>query len=285
LIWSYFKIRNENSLRLQAQFDADVLEKLVAERTNEINHINQLLENQNAQLARKNRDLTSFTSIASHDLKEPLRKIQMFSNIVKEDHSADLSENSLQYIDKISDQAGRMKNLIESVLQYAQTDEETLGFRITNLNHVAKAAMETLSEKIKEKNAVVLVHELPTLSVRPDQMEQVFINLLDNGLKYSRPGVRPVLEISATPLEAENAAETQTSCWKLDFRDNGIGFEETYKSKIFEIFQRLHSRHEYPGTGIGLAMCKRIIENHRGTISSHSVPGEGSVFSIILPAK
>ena len=255
LIWSFFKIKNENSLRLQAQEE---------------------IKNQNEKLERKNRDLTTFTNIASHDLKEPLRKIQLFSNLIIESNPAFLKDKSLEYFRKISYQSKRMQTLIESVLQYAQTEETDFGFQNTDLNGIAKLTIDSLSEIIKEKNAVIKFYSLPAIFSSPAQMEQLFINLIDNGIKYSQPDLAPSIEISATHLE---------DSWKIDFRDNGIGFDEAYEKKIFEVFQRLHTGDEYSGTGIGLAICKKIVENHHGTITAKSILGEGSVFSIIFPIR
>ena len=254
LIWSFFKIKSENSMRIEAQVE---------------------LKNQNEILERKNRDLTTFTNIASHDLKEPLRKIQMFSNLIAELNPEYLKEKSLEYFTKISQQSSRMQVLIESVLKYAQTEEGDYGFEYTNLNEIANLAIESLIEIIKEKNAVVRVRFLPAIFCSPTQMEQLFINLIENGIKYAKPGLTPNIEIYATRSEG---------IWKIDFSDNGIGFDEAYEKKIFEVFQRLHSADEYSGTGIGLAICKKIVENHHGTITAKSILGEGSVFSIIFPA-
>ena len=254
LIWSFFKIKSENSMRIEAQVE---------------------LKNQNEILERKNRDLTTFTNIASHDLKEPLRKIQMFSNLIAELNPEYLKEKSLEYFTKISQQSSRMQVLIESVLKYAQTEEGDYGFEYTNLNEIANLAIDSLSEIIKEKNAAVRVRFLPAIFCSPTQMEQLFINLIENGIKYAKPDLTPSIEINATRSEG---------IWKIDFSDNGIGFDEAYEKKIFEVFQRLHSADEYSGTGIGLAICKKIVENHHGTITAKSILGEGSVFSIIFPA-
>lgn len=255
LIWSFIRIRNENALRLQAQME---------------------LKTQNEKLERKNHDLTTFSNIASHDLKEPLRKIQMFTNLIMELNPGFLTDKSFEYFQKISQQSSRMQILIESVLKYAQTDEGDFGFQNTDLNEIAHLATDSLSEIIKEKNAMVGIRSLPTIFCSPTQMEQLFINLIENAIKYARQGQTPTIEISATLSE-----ET----WKIDFKDNGIGFDEAYQKKIFEVFQRLHTSDEYTGTGIGLAICKKIVENHHGTITAQSVLGQGSVFSVIFPAE
>jgi signal transduction histidine kinase len=285
LIGSFLKIRNENMLRLKAQFDVDLLEKLVNERTAEIKNMNNLLKDQNESLERKNADLTSFTYIASHDLKEPLRKINMFIGRISDQNSNDPNDRREEYFNKISLQAKRMQHLIESVLQYAQADDETLGFEEANLNTTIQSALENLSLVIAEKKAIIKIQPLPTLFCVPSQLEQVFTNLIDNALKYAKPGIPPSLQINAEQLSIPAAAgENPSTGWKIDFADQGIGFDEAYKSKIFEIFQRLHVDEQYSGTGIGLAICKRIIGKHRGTISVQSTVGKGSVFSILLPS-
>lgn len=169
-----------------------------------------------------------------------------------------------------------MQILIESILKYAQTEEGDFGFQNTDLNETAKLATDSLSEIIRERNAEIRVRFLPVIFCSLTQMEQLFINLIENGIKYAKPGLTPTIEISATRIGAS---------WKIDFSDNGIGFEEAYEKKIFEVFQRLHTVDEYSGTGIGLAICKKIVENHHGTIKARSVLGEGSVFSVILPVQ
>jgi signal transduction histidine kinase len=254
LMWSFLTIRSENLLRRNAQ--------------------NEIIA-QNEKLERQNRDLTTFANIASHDLKEPLRKIQMFTDRIA-DSNPGLTGRSLEYFHKISQQSYRMQVLIESILQYAQTEEGDFGFQSTDLNTIANLAVDSLSEIIKEKNAAVKMDSLPSVFGNPAQMEQLFINLIDNGIKYSRPDTDPLIEITAS-LSGES--------WKIDFSDNGIGFDESYEKKIFEVFQRLHSKEEYSGTGIGLAICKKIVENHRGSITARSELGKGSVFSVIFPVQ
>ncbi len=255
LMWSFFNIKKENAMRIEAQMD---------------------LKDQYEKLERKNHDLTTFTNIASHDLKEPLRKIQLFSNLITQLNPAYLKDKSQEYFEKISRQSSRMQILIESILKYAQTEEGDFGFQNTDLNETAKLATDSLSEIIRERNAEIRVRFLPVIFCSLTQMEQLFINLIENGIKYAKPGLTPTIEISATRIGAS---------WKIDFSDNGIGFEEAYEKKIFEVFQRLHTVDEYSGTGIGLAICKKIVENHHGTIKARSVLGEGSVFSVILPVQ
>jgi signal transduction histidine kinase len=285
LFASFLRIKNENFRRMKAEVDVDLLEATVRDRTAEINKINQELVQKNDKLESKNQDLASFTYIASHDLKEPLRKIEMFTRRIIQEYPEKLGEKTTEYHQKILEQAIRMQNLMNAILQYAQTDDDSLEYRLTDLNDIAQLAMESLSEPIQEKNAVITIGQLPTISCFPEQIEQVFINLIGNAIKYSKPGQVPAIEIKAEPLGEKSPDESGfPRGWKIDFCDNGIGFEDKYQNKIFEIFQRLHDKNSYSGTGIGLAICKKIVENHGGRIEVKSIPGEGSVFSIILPA-
>jgi signal transduction histidine kinase len=284
LIGSFFKIKNENLLRTKAELDSYQLEATVIERTNEIQSINRQLKDKNILLERKNTELTSFTYIASHDLKEPLRKIEMFTQRIIQLNPSLLQEKSMEYFTKIIEQGRHMQKLIDSVLQFAQMDAENIKFKEVDLDMTAKATMENLNEMILEKKAIFIVENLPVIQGNPEQLEQLFTNLISNALKYSKPGVPPHIQINAVQMEVENRVNMGLSpAWKIDFTDNGIGFDEKYKGKIFEVFQRLHSKEEYSGTGIGLAICRKIVENHHGFILVKSIPGEGSVFSVILP--
>lgn len=173
---------------------------------------------------------------------------------------------------------------MEAILQYAQTDNDSMEYHDTDLNEIARLALDSLSEHIREKNAVINLQTLPTISCFPEQIEQVFINLIGNAIKYSKSEQVPVIDITAEPIgEKGPDPDGFLQGWILNFSDNGIGFDDKYRTKIFEIFQRLHDKNSYSGTGIGLAICKKIVENHGGRIRVKSVPGEGSVFSVILP--
>ncbi|GAB4091557.1 ATP-binding protein [Flaviaesturariibacter terrae] len=239
----------------------------------------------NADLEKSNRDLEQFAYVASHDLQEPLRKIQTF---------ADLSQRNLQhpqilerYLDKIASSAERMSNLIRDVLNFSRLTRDQNEQPVpVDLNTVLAGIRVDLELLVEEKGAVINADELPTVPGQPRQLGQLFQNLLGNALKFSeRPprihiGVRYVdgpLELRGVRLRsAHRFAE-------LSFSDNGIGFDPQYVDKIFSIFQRLHTSSEYAGTGIGLALCKKIVENHGGAISVESKPGEGTTFYVYLP--
>lgn len=260
----------------RVMFNNDILEQKVRERTEEIRSANDVLNRQNLELARKNDELRSFTFIANHDLKEPLRKIGLFVDRVISSPEP-LSPSNLELLSKTLDNVERMKALLEDIFIYTLTDK-MLEFEPTDLNKTAAAAIENLQESIIEKKAVIDYQNLPTIQGSPVQMEQVFTNLISNSLKYTSVETKPHIKMSAERIRSSNQL-----IWKIDFIDNGIGFDEKYKEKIFELFQRLHLKNEYSGTGIGLAICKKIIENHGGSISASSKKEGGAVFTILIP--
>ena len=284
LLFSFFRLRNENIKRTLAEINTELLEKKISERTAEIAEINKQLTDQNYLLENKNEELNSFTFIASHDLKEPLRKIEMFASRIKQTEVQHFSPKSKEYFDGILNASARMQNLIEAVLSYAQASSITPHFKQTDLNETLKQATETLNESIISNRAVINASNLPKLYAVPEQLEQLFTNLISNALKYSKPDMAPVITIKAEKMyDKPREGQTNNTLWKIVFTDNGIGFDDKYKDKIFEIFQRLHGKTEYEGTGVGLAICKKIVENHNGSISALSILGKGSSFCIILP--
>lgn len=245
----------------------EILERKVAERTKELLEINRELEISNDELQQ-------FTSVASHDLKEPLRKIQFFGSLIME--GGVLDEKMAVYMDKIIRSSKRMSQLISDLLSFARLSED-LAFEPANINEIISDILFDLELGIKEKGAVISVQPIPVLEVVPALMRQLFQNLISNALKFSRPGVKPQVRIWAEP-EGEN------NC-RISIEDNGIGFDEKYKDKIFTLFQRLHAREAYEGTGIGLTIAKKIVEKHNGTIAVQSQPNEGTTFMITLPLR
>lgn len=238
------------------------------------------LEHINEQLNNKNKELASLTYIASHDLQEPLRKIQMFTSRILDNDSKNLSEGSQSYFKSITSTAYRMQNLIDAVLSYSKMDSEKYKFEKTNLNTLLKEVLSQMDVSLDEKGATIERGELPTVKIIPIYFQQLFLNILNNALKYSKPDVKPIIKIS---VEKEISA-TQ-NYWKISIADNGIGFEPQYKDKIFEAFQRLHGKMEYIGTGIGLAICQKIAHKHGGFITADGEPGVGATFHIFIPTK
>ncbi len=276
LLYTFLRLRKESRLLNASIIDNNMLEAIVSDRTAEISSVNEKLNRQNEELAKKNDELNSFTFIASHDLKEPLRKIEMYGGKLQKEETLRLSDNGKVFLGKITDSIQRMKNLIDSIFSYAQVEQD-IEREPVNLSDSLAQALNTLSETIEEKNAVIHCDELPTILAVPEQMEQLFTNLISNALKYAQKDIAPVIHISAKKMINDH--------WKIIVGDNGVGFDEKYKEKIFQIFQRAHSKTQYPGTGIGLAICRKIVENHHGSITAESSPDKGAVFTIIIPEK
>lgn len=255
----------------------EILEKKVDERTKELQAINKELEISNS-------DLQQFASVASHDLKEPLRKVQIYSNIIKERHLLN-DKNLGNYLDKVIISSGRMTRLINDLLEYSRLSQ-THFFELCDLNKILEEILFDLELAIAEKNAIIKTQELPQIEAVPGLIRQLFQNLLSNALKFSRKDVEPVITIESEIIEASEAADFVTStgkCCRIKISDNGIGFNQQFTNKIFTIFQRLNSREKYDGTGIGLAIAKKIIDKHNGYITATSKENEGSTFIIILP--
>jgi signal transduction histidine kinase len=270
LTFSFYKLKRET-------FNNSQLEQKVQERTEEIKRTNEILNKQNLELKRKNDELSSFTFIANHDLKEPLRKIEFFINRVFDSEEA-LSAPGRKFLDKSIDCLKRMKILLEDIFIYTLADK-AIGYETTDLNEIAEKAIGHLQEIIDEKKATVICKQLPVVNAIPRQMEQVFTNILSNSLKYSRKNVKPQITIEAQRL----SDDYNGVFWKISFTDNGIGFDEALSEKVFGMFQRLHLKGEYPGTGMGLTICRKIVENHGGSITASSKNGDSAIFTILLP--
>lgn len=245
------------------------------------------LQARNVELENSNKELASFNHVASHDLQEPLRKIQTFISRISDADKAAMSQNANDYIAKIEISAKRMRVLIDDLLLFSRTNTTKKEFIKSNLNELLKNAEAELTEMIDEKKAVITSTKLPKLSVIPYQIEQLFINLIGNSLKYNRPDVAPEISIESQKVFSVDYRElldqNVKKYHKITFTDNGMGFDPQFKETIFVLFQRLHSKTDYPGTGIGLAICKKIVDNHKGYIMADSQPDQGSVFTIFLP--
>lgn len=245
------------------------------------------LEQQNIELEASNKELLAFNYVASHDLQEPLRKIQTFVSRLSEKEYDKLSDSGKEFMGRINNSVERMRILIEDLLQYSRTTKTEKVFEETDLNDLLDNAKVEQAQSIEEKGAKIQNQPLPKLKVIPFQIQQLFVNLISNSLKYSKSGVTPDVKISCKKVIASDEPmipkNTKDKFYKITFKDNGIGFEQEYAEKIFILFNRLHNKNEYEGTGIGLAICKKIVDNHRGFIFATGIPETGATFTVYLP--
>ncbi len=247
-----------------------------------------MLEEKNLQLERKNEELASFNHMASHDLQEPLRKIQIISKMIIENEK-ELSEVSVGYFKRMIQSANRMQTLINDLLNYSRANDLLAIKERTDLNVILKAAIHNMQDEINISKAIIHFDPLPILTVIPSQIEQLFINLLDNALKYTRKEVKPIINITTKIVPGESVTgygiKEITHYYCINFTDNGIGFDQKYAHKIFDIFQRLHGKNEFSGTGIGLTICKKVVQNHNGYITASGQLNRGASFNIFLPVE
>jgi PAS domain S-box-containing protein len=259
---------------------SEKLAKLVAERTAE-------LEQANMQLYRSNEDLQQFAHVASHDLKEPVRKIKTFGSRLKEEFEANMPETSRLYLSKIETAADRMYAMIEGVLRYSTLSATELVKEPVYLSQTLKSIETDLEVLIAEKKALIKYNDLPVLEGSPILLYQLFYNLINNSLKFSKANETPIISISTMqPQQADLAnghLDASKQYVKLIVKDNGIGFEQSEAEKIFGSFTRLNSKDKYEGTGLGLSLCKKIVERHKGSIVARSTENEGASFIILLP--
>jgi len=228
------------------------------------------------RLENSNRELQDFASIAAHDLQEPLRKIQAFGDRLQTRFAAKLPEDGKDYIERMLASAKRMRKLIDDLLTYSRVTTQAKPFEKVDLNSLLTDVLSDLEVRIEQVGGRVDRSSLPVIAADSSQMRQLLQNLISNALKFSRPGVPPIVTVTAK-LENNNCV--------LSVSDNGIGFDEKYLDRIFAIFQRLHGKQEYEGTGVGLAVCRRIVDRHGGFITAKSTQGEGATFLVSLPIK
>lgn len=252
----------------------------------ELKEKNTQLEQLNRALAVSNHDLQQFASVASHDLQEPLRKIQIFSSFLKEKNYNSFSDASKKHLDKIISSAQRMKTLIVDILSYSRLSSNDRGFKSVDLNQMINDILDDYEIKVNEKGATVEIGPLPTIDANPGQLRQVFHNLIGNALKFSRKGVKPHITIGVSTFDSKELGfvlENECHYCRLVITDNGIGFSEEYSTSIFNLFEKLNEKELFEGSGIGLAIAKKIIDKHNGFIVAKSREGVGSQFNVVLP--
>jgi signal transduction histidine kinase len=242
----------------------------------ELASANEALERRARELARSNAELEQFASIASHDLQEPLRKVRTFTQQLTVIEAERLSDRGRDYLERANMAAERMQKLIEDLLKYSRVATHGRPFAPVDLAEVTQDVLGDLEAQVERSQAVIEVGVLPTISADALQMRQLMQNLISNAIKFRREEVTPTVWIDAA---------VDDGTLRLTVRDNGIGFEPEYSRRIFRVFERLHGRGEYPGTGIGLALCRRIAERHGGTVLADGEPGEGATFTVTLPMR
>jgi light-regulated signal transduction histidine kinase (bacteriophytochrome) len=254
-------------------------QKSLVERTREVERINR-------ELARSNRELEDFASVASHDLQEPLRKITAFGDRLKSQCGDALGERERGYLERMQNAAVRMQSLIDDLLAYSRVTTRAQPFAPVPLAQVVGEVLTDLEVRIERACAQVEVGPLPTLEADPVQMRQLFQNLLSNALKFHRPAHPPVVRIDSRILDGDGLQEGEPAghpLCEIRVEDDGIGFDAKYLDRLFKPFQRLHGQGAYEGTGIGLAICKKIAERHGGRITARSAPDQGACFLVTLP--
>ncbi len=271
LVVALLNIRKDTSYRQDLEESNQRLADLVEERTRE-------LQLYSEELSRSNRELEDFAFVASHDLQEPLRKIQAFGERLDNQFTEALGERGSDYLSRMRNAASRMSRLISDLLDYSRVSTRGKAFEEVDLNETLETIIDDLEVRIEERHATLKLDKLPVIRADANQMYQLFLNLLGNSLKFSKPDQTPHIDVTYALNETEDA-DYHIVC----VSDNGIGFDTQYADKIFLPFQRLHGRDQYQGTGIGLAVCRRIVERHGGTLTAISEPGKGTQMRISLP--
>ena len=256
----------------------------------QVKELNEQLMEKIRQLKASNEELDNFAYIASHDLQEPLRKIRTFSDVLNSKFRNELSPQAAEYLDKIDRSSKRMQLLIDDILSFSRFSSNKDVFVRTDLNKVLESVLIDLEVATKEKNALVEVGKLPKVATIPVLMHQLFQNLISNAIKFSHPQVPPVVKVTCEKVKGAAlpgivSGKEQSEFFQISISDNGIGFEKQYSEMIFDIFKRLHANSQFEGSGIGLAICRKIATRHGGYIFADSMPGKGSVFSVALPCE
>jgi two-component system, chemotaxis family, CheB/CheR fusion protein len=265
------------------------LEKAVSERTNQLYLSNKDLSEKIKELGRMNKELEAFAYVSSHDLQEPLRKIQTFADRILEKEEGNLSASGKVYFQHMQKSANRMQTLIQELLTFTSLNSAERKFESIPIENIIKDVQMEMKEVIEGQKAIITITKMCKINVIPFQFRQLFNNLISNSLKFAKPDIPVKITISSEILKREEIKTdedlVQDVYCHIRFSDDGIGFDQVYNKKIFEVFEKLHSKDEYPGTGIGLAIVKKIVENHNGIIEATSELNKGTIFNIYLPAK
>lgn len=268
------ELKQRKKLERELLDEKQKLEDRVKERTRQLLATNAELEDKTTNLARSNQELENFAYVASHDLQEPLRKIQAFGNLLESELGASLGNDGLDYLNRMRNAASRMSTLIQDLLSFSRVSTKQNSSASVNMNDVVSEVIGDIETLIQDVNGAVRVGTLPTVVADPTHIRQLFQNLIGNALKFHQPDVAPVVEVSSR----------EDNGWiEISVKDNGIGFDEKYLDRIFTVFQRLHDRASYEGTGIGLAVCRKIAERYGGMITATSKKNKGSTFIVRLP--
>ncbi|ADB39907.1 PAS domain-containing sensor histidine kinase [Spirosoma linguale] len=273
-----------------ANEDLATINEELAATNEELAASNEELTESNQLLSRSNENLEKFAYVASHDLQEPLRKIQQFSDLLRIQYGNTSSKEELTYLERIQSAARRMSTLIRDLLSFSRISTRQETIKRVSLDRILSLVLTDLELLIEETGAVIQIGPLPTLSGDPTQLEQLFQNLLHNALKFRQPDVTPQVQVKSDTVEAADLplkikpTRSARTYHRIDVADNGIGFDEKYLDRIFQVFQRLHSQREFAGTGIGLAICEKVVLNHGGFITATSQANRGTTFHIYLPA-
>jgi signal transduction histidine kinase len=247
------------------------------------------IKNKVEELNRSNRELEEFAYIASHDLQEPLRKVTTFSDRLSEKYRDVLTGDGQMYLKRMITASENMRNLINDLLEFSRISKNAQPFSPVSLDEVLRQAKAELELRIEETSTQIIATPLPVIDAIETQMKQLFVNIIGNAIKFQKADVPPVINIRSSVLDDKEKLHygkpKKSVYYKIEVSDNGIGFEHEYATRIFQVFQRLHGKSEYPGTGIGLAICKKIVAFHNGIIYAESTPGEGANFIFILPEK
>jgi signal transduction histidine kinase len=280
--------QEQKLLQANKKLESEIEERKITEE--KIRLLNLQLIKNNTHLQTTNQELDRFAYVASHDLQEPLRKIQLFTDKLTLKMNTDLPEDVLVYLQKIGKASKRMQQLVNDLLKFSRHTHDDLDFEDTDLNEILTDVLSDLETEIQKREVKIVASDLPTIHAIPSQIRQLFQNILSNSIKFCRKDCIPEIHIETEIIAGESIPNIDKKMFKRTFyniyiRDNGIGFEAKFAEEIFVVFKRLHTYHEFEGTGIGLSICKKIVEKHQGFITAQSKINEGSTFKITLPEK